>query len=250
MSDISLVELSREFKCYAPTDPDGYYIELRFVYSEILDGDTYAQEIDRLPEDALVLDIGANVGMFSLGVKAARPGATVLAFEPMPRTLLALEKNLELHGAEDVTVYPTALGTEEDSSATFTFYPQAPANSTRYPEQKTLLIPLLETAMRLEVPVTTLSSVLARRPERGTIDLVKIDVEGAELEVLRGLSEQDWARIEAFVIEVHDVNGLLDDVCSLLTEHGYAVSPDRAPLIPEDQDMFLVHARRPVSGGN
>src|SRR5262245_52546901 len=144
MSEISLVELAEDFQCYAPTDPDGRFLELRFVYSEIFGGDTYAEEVNRLPEDAVVFDIGANVGLFSMCIKAARPGATVLAVEPMPRTLDALRKNIELHELTGITVYPVALGTEENSSVEFTFSPQAPANSTRYPEQKIVDSPLLK----------------------------------------------------------------------------------------------------------
>jgi FkbM family methyltransferase len=244
LSEISLVELSEDFRCYAPTDPDGYFLELRFVYSEIFGGDTYAEEIAKLPEDALVLDVGANVGMFSLSVKAAKPDATVLAFEPAPRTVDALRKNIELYDLSDVTVYPMALGTEEDSTIEFTFYPQAPANSTRYPEQKVLELNLLDTSTVIEVPVTTAAAILAGRPERRPIDLVKIDVEGAELEVLRGLSIPDWDRIRSFVIEVNDVESRLDAVCALLAEHGYEFKADVAPLIPEDQAMYLVHATR------
>jgi FkbM family methyltransferase len=244
VNDISLVELSEDFQCYAPTDPDGHFLELRFVFAEIFGGHTYTQEIARLPEDAVVLDIGANVGMFSLCVKAAKPGATVLAFEPMPPTLDALHKNIELHELSGITVYPVALGTEEDSCVEFTFYPQAPANSTRYPEQKLLLLPIMDESITVPVDVTTAAAILASRPELERIDLVKIDVEGAELEVLNGLSASDWDLVRAFVIEVNDIDGRLDAVCTLLTEHGYAVTAGHAPLIPEDQEMYLVHATR------
>ncbi len=244
MSDISLVQLSDDFRCYAPSDPDGYFLELRFVYSEIFGGNTYADEIARLPDDAVVLDIGANVGMFSLGVKTAKPAATVLAFEPMPATLDALRKNIELHELSGVTVYPIALGTEEDSKVEFTFYVQAPANSTRYPEEKPVGIPMMEKTTTVLVDVTTVAAILRKHPELGRIDLVKIDVEGSELDVLKGMSAADWDLVRSFVIEVSDVDGRLAGVCGLLTDHGYAVTSEPAPLIPEDQALYLVHATR------
>ncbi len=244
MSEISLVALSEDFRCYAPTDPAGYYLELRFVYSEIFGGGTYAKEITDLPDNAMVLDIGANVGMFSIGLKDAKPDATVLAFEPMPRTLDALRKNIELHELSGITVYPVGLGTEEDSSVEFTFFPQAPANSTRHPEEKVLDAEILGKSTTVFVEVTTAAAILAKHPEPERIDLVKIDVEGAELEVLKGLSASDWPRIQAFVIEVNDIDGRLDGVCTLLTEQGYEVAANHAPLVPEERPMYIVHATR------
>ncbi len=243
MSEVSLVQLDDDFGCYAPTDPDGQFLELRFVYSEIF-GETYAEDIDRVPVDGVVLDIGANIGMFTFRVKRYRPNATVLAFEPMPRTLEALRNNIELHELSNITVYPLALGSEEASETEFTFYPQAPANSTRYPERKNYGTPLLDTSTTVRVSVTTAASVLAQHPELTTIDLVKIDVEGAEAEVLAGLCDADWAKVRALVIEVDDVNGRLEQIRNLLTAKGYTVTANHAPLIPEEHGLYIVHAYR------
>lgn len=49
-----------------------------------------------------------------------------------------------------------------------------------------------------------------------TIDLLKIDVERAEMAVLRGVSDEHWQRIRQVVMEVHDVDGSLDIVLRLL----------------------------------
>lgn len=243
MTEVSLVQLDDDFGCYAPTDPEGQFLELRFVYSEIF-GETYAEDIARVPADGVVLDIGANIGMFTYRVKQHSPNATVLAFEPMPRTLRALRDNIELHELANVTVYPLALGAEEGSEIEFTFYPQAPANSTRYPERKTYGTPLLDASTTIRVTVTTAASVLAQRPELTTIDLIKIDVEGAEAEVLAGLSDADWAKVRAFVIEVDDVDGRLDQIRDLLTAKGFAVTANHAPMIPEEHGLYIVHASR------
>jgi FkbM family methyltransferase len=244
VSAVSLVRLSDDFGCYAPTDPDGQFLELRFVYTEIF-GETYAEDIARVPAAGVVLDIGANVGMFTLKLKAHSPQATVLAFEPMPDTLEALRLNIELHELTGVTVYPLALGAE-DATAEFTFYPQAPANSTRYPERKDYGTPLLDTSTTVQIEVTTAATVLARHPALTVIDLVKIDVEGAEAEVLAGLAEADWARVRAFVLEVDDVDGRLDDILNLLACKGFTVTANHAPLIPEEHGLYIVHAHRPA----
>ena len=51
-----------------------------------------------------------------------------------------------------------------------------------------------------------------------TVDLLKIDVERAELDVLRGVKAADWPSIQQVVMEVHDVGGQLDRVHSLLMD--------------------------------
>ena len=64
-----------------------------------------------------------------------------------------------------------------------------------------------------------LSDVLA--PEKlEKIDILKIDVEGAELDVMRGISKEDWAKVQTAVIEVHDKNGHLAIVREILKENG------------------------------
>ena len=52
------------------------------------------------------------------------------------------------------------------------------------------------------------------------IDLLKIDCEGAEYSALRGISDADWKKIRQVVVEVHDIDGRLEKVCSLLRKHG------------------------------
>lgn len=52
------------------------------------------------------------------------------------------------------------------------------------------------------------------------IDLLKIDVELAELDVLRGIDDCDWPKIQVVVIEVHDIDGRLEHITALLREHG------------------------------
>ena len=73
---------------------------------------------------------------------------------------------------------------------------------------------------RLRLPLQTLSAVLAESGAQ-TVDLVKIDVEGAEEQVLAGIADEDWSRLRQFVIEVHDVEGRLDRMADLLARRGY-----------------------------
>ncbi len=68
----------------------------------------------------------------------------------------------------------------------------------------------------------TLSDALAASGE-SHIDLLKIDVEGAEEQVLAGIADGDWPKIRQLVIEVHDVDGRLARMRELLRARGYRV---------------------------
>lgn len=72
-----------------------------------------AQRLDGLGRPPSVLDLGANVGMFSLWVTSRWPGAQVVAAEPVPRNVELLRRNLELQGAAGLEVLAAAVTTED-----------------------------------------------------------------------------------------------------------------------------------------
>jgi FkbM family methyltransferase len=75
---------------------------------------------------------------------------------------------------------------------------------------------------RIRRPVRTVSQLVAEHGlER--VDLLKIDVEGAELAALAGVEPDDWPRIRQLLVEVHDVDGRIGAVEAMLRERGYAV---------------------------
>ena len=69
-------------------------------------------------------------------------------------------------------------------------------------------------------PTTTLSDVIRTRG-LPRIDLLKIDVEGAELEVLRGVAPEHWPRVQQVVLEGHDEDGRLEEVAAILRDAGF-----------------------------
>jgi FkbM family methyltransferase len=225
--------------------------ELAWQYEEIFAGGGY-EEIT-LPERAFVIDAGANVGLFSFLVKQSRPDAQIHAFEPMPDTLRALRANIAHHRLEGIEVEDCALGSAREERARFTYYPGLPGNSTRYPEEKDLQkqalaavlppeeIELQYTGRTVDVRVERLSSFL--KPDR-VIDLLKVDVEGAELEVLHGVDDAHWGLVRQVVLEVQDLDDRLARVCDLVRRQGLRPQVRPSPMIPESVRTFMVHAAR------
>ncbi|GAA1887099.1 FkbM family methyltransferase [Streptantibioticus ferralitis] len=246
---LHLIEMEEGFSCYASGE-----FEARFIYQEIFKDNNYDQP--GLPEAPFTIDVGANIGLFSLYMKQKYPAARIIAFEPAPENYQALRQNLELHQVGDVTVYPYAVGSEA-REATFTYYPAMPGNSTLHPEEKALQKRLmgerlgeeaatdLFQATTITVKVDRLSRFLAEQhPGVTSIDLLKIDVEGAELEVLRGIDDADWAKVQNVLLEVNNADGALAQVEALLREKGLTVASEPVPLMWEELELYYVTAHR------
>lgn len=257
--------------------PDGRSIhctrrdEVRGVIGQI---ELYLRHDISIKAGDCVLDVGANIGLFAL--EASRRGAHVHAFEPMPATFAALDTNARLYDGQ-IRAHNLALGAVAGIE-TFAYFRWMSSLSTRFPEwiaknaasgvaavlddvelaprfgwfrhspdwlRRVLVNGLVKTILRprpVSCRVETLSRVI-HALGIDKIDLLKIDVEGAEWEVLRGIHSNDWPRIRQVVAEVHDEDGRVTRVENLLRDHGFHVVSE-----PEPQSaawgIWLVWARR------
>ena len=135
---------------------------------------------DNLGPGGIVIDAGAHVGYLSI-VMAALVGERghVFAIEPAIENVAYLSRNLRRNGAQNVEILPVALAGQpglgsfnlNGSSDSFSFF--------EHPNTATI-------STRL-VPVMSIDSIFSEST-LPRLDLLKIDVEGAELEVLAGLS--------------------------------------------------------------
>ncbi|MEV1046172.1 FkbM family methyltransferase [Streptomyces sp. NPDC049916] len=234
--------------------PDGRLVwctrpaEASLMWREV-SGEGFYREASRgLRPGDVVLDIGANVGLVSIAFATGSPGLRVIAAEPVPDTFDCLRANLEEHvpgGLAVRTAVAAAPGTRR-----FTYYPDAPGNSGLYADREAddaltrifmrnggiddesidLLIEGLHDGHSLDVPVTTVSSLL-REHGIGRVALLKVDVERAELDVLRGVDPADWPRIDAVVAEVHDERNRLAEFCELLRAAGLSTRTRQDPAL-------------------
>jgi FkbM family methyltransferase len=132
----------------------------------------------------IVLDIGAHHGLYSLlASKKVGPQGRVIAFEPSPRERKALRLNLAFNWSRNVSVQKVALGSEAGEADFFVVEgTETGCNSLRPPDLKA------STYRPIRVRVAVLDDWL-RQHKIEFVDFIKIDAEGAELEVLRGASK-------------------------------------------------------------
>ncbi len=147
-----------------------------------------------------VLDIGTHHGLYTLlASKRLGPAGRVFSFEPSPRERRALRLHLALNLCRNVRVQGIALGSE-DGEATLHVVKgsQTGCNSLRPPE-------VISSTFPIRVRVSSLDAWL-KLHNIGAVHFIKLDVEGAELEVLKGAARLLEIRPRPIILaEVQDV---------------------------------------------
>lgn len=240
--------------------------ECSFLYDEIFVRQEYLRHgLSLKPGAGDVLDVGANIGLFSLFCQRVLSQAgsdfgrdRIFAFEPVPRIFKVLRRNVgDCEGAA-AAVIPQGygLGAQESAAETFFYFEDSPGESTRRGAEGQRQRVIVNSGAKAGVPCTgevrVLSEVM-RRESIQRVQLLKIDVEGDELDVLLGLQATDWPKIDQVVVEVHDDNFRVSRVRSLLERHGFVVMtrPQRTAwhegalvCIPASLRLFYVYARK------
>lgn len=168
----------------------------------------------------IVFDIGGDAGYYTLlFAKAAGPTGKVIVFEPIPKAQERILENVKLNGFQNVSLVDLALGSKRGA-----FVLEKPFEDSRINLEKTAPV----SADDILVKVERFDTLVAER----TLplgDLIKIDVEGAEMEVLRGMDEYVAKHHPTFVIELHPTllpqfGSSVDEVLNWLKQRGYMLT--------------------------
>lgn len=134
-----------------------------------------------LPSAGVFVDIGANIGSFSLVAARAMSAGRVIAFEPSPLHFRRLENNIEINGFSNITAINSGVGATGGEAVL-----SRPVSSAGINNSGTASLFGVEDATQ-EVVSETVSMVRLDEQLAGArVDAIKIDVEGAEMAVLRG----------------------------------------------------------------
>ena len=203
-------------------------------------------------EGDTVFDVGANIGVFGVRMLQKGPTVKVFAFEPIPDIYEVLKANSLKFGKDRFIALNCGLN-DSLGEAEFTYFPNAPALSTSNPEMwdedpemfknavegslknapkemwYAKLLPsflsgwmaqlLRSGGKKFKCQLRTISSVIDEYNVE-KIDLLKIDCEGAELNVLLGLEERHWAKVNQMVVEVHNTEGRLEKIKEMCIQNG------------------------------
>jgi FkbM family methyltransferase len=226
-------------------------LETSHLLQQIFVDNLYFRNGISLAANPLVIDGGANIGLFTLFVLQHHPSATVVAVEPAPQTFRVLQANTSRF--KTATVHNYALG-REDGTMPFIYFPNSTTASGLHepedverlerlvrsmilksettpaalhqPEGRELLDYVVADRLKRQtvmVPVRNLSSLIDEAGMR-RIDLLKLDIEGKEYDALCGIRDEHWSRIDQLVIEVHDAGVTLPLIETLLRGRDFNVT--------------------------
>lgn len=198
------------------------YEELHFCRSHLRRGD-------------VVIDVGANVGHFSLLLADIVGAENLFCFEPTPVTWRRLKNNFELNGWSTSHLYAMAVGQREGSVE----FPDS-----EQPETTNSVVWSKEGVSKIKVPLLSLDSLLPEFAKR-EVGVLKIDVEGYEREVLLG-ARRFLREVRPRLVMFESLEGRLDDVLGkVLSDTQYAAfklgsacQPVEQPL--DAQNLFAV----------
>lgn len=241
--------------------------EVRFMWKEIFQENVYLKHGLTIEPGNCVVDVGANVGMFSLWASEQAMNLRLYAVEPIPETFTALKANLS--HLNNVSLHQKAMGSDV-GEMTMHYYPRMTVlsmdasecssntetvrnwimNSNKYwivrwlarqPSLYAAVLRLLIGKSRQRVcSVTTLSRFMLEQ-SIAQIDLLKIDVEGGETKLFAGIAAEDWPRIRQITLET-DLSRL-PHIRELLESRGFQVFYEQ-PVMMSSYPIYQVYAKR------
>jgi FkbM family methyltransferase len=207
-----------------------------YIFNEIFVEECYTGSNFYRPQTShTVLDLGANIGFFAIYLQWRARGIRVHCFEPAEQTRSRLERNIRINGLDKyVVVYPLAVL-------------DRPGVAYLKQARKTGVRSLFENRHSRgageEVQCISLHQALDHCGV-GRVDLLKVDVEGAEIEVFEGACGHIWDRIERVALEFHDVHraGCRDRVTQVLRANGF--NHLEVDHLSPDQTVGIIRAAR------
>jgi FkbM family methyltransferase len=175
------------------------------TYREVFETEIYRFDTNRL--SPLIIDCGANMGLSVLFFSKNYPDAKIYAFEPDPTVLPFIEKNIKNYELKNVVLCPKAVWNEETELTFYTDDGLGGRIGLEYENKKPVFV----------------STVRLKDLLNQEVDMLKIDIEGAEYTVLKDC-EEVLSNVKLVFVEYHsfyDETQHLDEILSIFKRQGF-----------------------------
>lgn len=186
--------------------------ELYALKKEIFINEEYKTKLNK--PNPLIIDCGSHIGLSILYFKKLYPQAKIIGFEPDPVNFEILQKNIAVNTPQNVTAIQAALAANEGA---VTFYKTSDPDKN-FSWHNTTAVDFQRTGSEAtSVPAVKLSNFLNQ-----PVDLLKMDIEGSELEVLQEIKEK-LGNIKQIILEYHGLpqpkNNRFSDVLKIIKKN-------------------------------
>lgn len=208
----------------------------RSVISEIFSWREYRAVEGLIAAAATIVDVGAHIGIWSAYASSLNPLAKIYALEPEADNFRGLRQTVSANHLSQVKIFPIALAAASGRRRL-----AVAADSINHR--------LLPPADQSEGPLVAARSLadFCQEAKIGSIDVLKLDIEGGEYELIGAWQEEDFARMRSLILEYHLLGErTVSELEGNLRRHGFSVQifPSRF-----DKDLgFLLARNKKVSG--
>jgi FkbM family methyltransferase len=218
---------------YTVGDYSGSFYRSEFVSEELPERPVVEDLISELRANDTFFDLGANHGIYTCLAGLSFEAGQVISFEPNPKTCEALKKNIALNQLQtDVTVFQSAVA-DKPGKADFFIDKNSTGSSLSESRQQS-------DTKAIEVDVVALDSLVTAE-SLPIPDVIKIDVEGAELQALKGMQSILADECRLLYCEVHkSAVSDSEEVERFLSNLGFDVQT----IFSRQEDQYILKAIR------
>jgi FkbM family methyltransferase len=224
--------------------------EVSRYYPAVYEPETHAFITRHTAPGTVAVDAGAHIGLFTVTMaRAVGPHGRVLSFEPTETNARVLERTVALNDLDGVVSCRREALAAERGFAEFFVDEHESSNANS-------LVRHTGTVGAVRVPTVSIDDVAAEHP--APVSCMKIDVEGTELDLLRGAERTLADDAPALALDVHpaqlgSAGGSVAELWDLLAGHGYELGLGGAAIDRADAvactEIFELHAVTPARQG-
>lgn len=187
----------------------------------------------------VIYDFGGNIGISVLFFKQAYPNSKIDVFEPNTNSLSFLEKNIKQNNLSNVTIHNIAAGDFDGEIEFFIHDEKSCAGSASiYPSERL--------SYKISVPCKCASNFINEQ-----VDIMKMDVEGAEHAIIKDLYESGKLKmVDSIIAEYHhnipNQNGSFGEMLSQLENSGFTsqiLAPIDLPLVENTVQIMVLYSK-------